>query len=455
MKMRGALLLVGLGAGAAPLAGQVPASPGSRCLLSIDHVSRATHQVPNPDGTSNYFLGGDVRLSCQGTDVRMAADSVAAFNDLKVTYFLGHVRYDDSSIAMTADNGTYYKDGERWEARGNVVTRNNRNGSTLRGPALDYLRAMAGVRDTAEMYATGRPRVEYVPTDSGGARQEPYVIYADRVRFRGNDEVFGGGSVTVDRSDLSAKGDSLRLDTGPGQDGGIYGRSAGRAEIDGKGATTFTLTGKRIDLTLTKNELTGVRSTGHAHAVDPDWDLLADTIALQLEKQHLVETYAWGDSLRPRAVSPGRDIVADSLAIDTPDQALKQARAFGQAWVGGAVDSVTHEQDQLWGDTVVADFVRRDSAGKAKSVLSRVEARHDARSYHLLAPSGTCPGSPVSYIRGQQIVLIFRPGGNDLDRVEVHGKVDGVQIEPVCAPPDSARADSLKADSLRAVGTGR
>lgn len=433
----------------APLSGQGATSAGSHCLLSIDHVSRATHQVPNPDGTSNYFLGGDVRLSCQGTDVRMAADSVAAFNDLKVTYFLGHVRYDDSSVSMTADNGTYYKDGERWEARGNVVTRNTGNGSTLRGPSLDYLRAIAGVRDTAEMYATGRPRVEYVPTDSSGKRQEPYVIYADRVRFRGNDQVFGGGSVTVDRSDLSAKGDSLRLDTGAGQDGGLYGRAAGGAEIDGKGASAFTLTGKRIDLSLTKNALTGVRSIGRAHAVDPDWDLVADTIDLHLKDQHLVATFAWGDSLRPRAVSPGRDIIADSLAIDTPGQVLTQARAFGSAWIGGAIDSVTHERDQLWGDTVVADFVSRDSAGTKRSELSRVEARHDARSYHLLAPQGACPGSPVSYIRGGQIVLYFRAEENDLDRVVVHDKVDGVQIEPVCAPPDSAHADSLRADSAR------
>lgn len=431
---------------ASAAAAQSTGGPGSRCLLSIDHVSRATHQVPNPDGTSNYFLGGDVRMSCQGTSVRMGADSVAAFSDLKITHFLGHVRYDDSSVTMTADNGTYYKDGERWEARGDVVTTNRQNGSTLRGPSLDYLRPVTGVRDTAEMFAVGRPRVEYYPSDSAGKKEEPYVINADRVRFRGSDRVYGGGSATVDRSDLAAKGDSLRLDTGPGQDGGLYGH----AQVQGKGASAFTLTGRRIDLSLTRNELSGVRSTGQAHAVNPDWDLLADTIRLALDHRELTETYAWGDSLRPRAISPGRDIVADSLAIDTPGQKLKQARAFGRAWVGGAVDSVTHERDQLWGDTIVADFVSRDSAGKEESVISQVEARHDARSYHLLAPSGSCPGSPVSYIRGNQIVLLFRRDStNALDRVEVHGKADGLQLEPVCVPPDSAKADSLRADSVR------
>ena len=57
----------------------------------------------------------------------------------------------------------------------------------------------------------------------------------------------------------------------------------------------------------------------------------------------------------------------------------------------------------------------------------------------------------MSYIRGGQIVLFFRADENDLDRVVVHDKVDGVQIEPVCAPPDSTHADSLRADSARAT----
>lgn len=446
--MRTALMTAMACLAAPALAGQTPARADSgRCVFSLDHDDHL-RQVPNPDGTVNYFLGGNVRLSCRGTSVRMAADSVAAFNDLKITYFLGHVRYDDSTVTMTADNGTYYKDGERWEARGNVITTNAANGSTLRGPSLDYLRVVQGLRDTAEMFARGRPRVDYVPTDSAGTRGEPYVIYGDRVRFRGNDRVYAGGSVTVDRSDFSARGDSLRLDSGVGQDGGIYGH----ALMQGKGPSAFTLTGRRIDLKLTRNALTGVRADGEGHAVNPDWDLTADTIALGLAQQKLTSTLAWGDSLRPHAVSPGREIRADSLAIDTPGQVLTQARAYGTAWVAGAVDSTTHERDQLWGDTVVADFVQRDSAGQKQSVLSRVDSRHEARSYHITPDDRKCGRTPVSYIRGQEITLVFRTTtANDIERVEIRGKVDGVQLEPACAPPDSAKTDSLKADSIRAA----
>jgi hypothetical protein len=444
--MRGlaATAALGLVLAARASAQATPAS-GDHCTFSVDNVDRAIRQVPNPDGTSNYFAGGNVRLSCQRTSVRMASDSLAAFNNFQVTYFLGHVRYADSTVTMTADHGTYYKDGERWEARGDVVTRNTKNGSTLRGPSLDYLRPMAGIRDTAEMYATGRPRLEYVPTDSAGKAGEPYVIYGDRVRFRGDDRIFAGGSVTVDRSDFSARGDSLRLDTGVGQDGVLYGR----ARMAGKGESSFTLTGRRIDLRLRESALSGVRAIGAAHAVNPDWDLTADTIDLTLEHQKLARTLAWGDSLRPLAISPQREIRADSLAIDTPGQQLTEARAFGSAWIGGAVDSARHDRDQLWGDSVVARFTQVDSGGRAVTRISGVTARHLARSYHLLAPEAGCAQAPVSYVRGNEIVLTFETkGGGDLERVDVHGQVDGVQIEPECATADSLAADSARADTV-------
>ena len=48
-----------------------------------------------------------------------------------------------------------------------MTTRNLKTGSTLTGPALDYYRVVKGVRDTLEMYSTGRPRIEYASDDAG------------------------------------------------------------------------------------------------------------------------------------------------------------------------------------------------------------------------------------------------------------------------------------------------
>ena len=106
----------------------------------------------------------------------------------------------------------------------NMALKLEKAGSTVISASLDYYRAVKGVRDTTEMYAVSRPRIEYfardsadsarAPADSAGrTRAEPYVIVADRVRIKGDDRIWAGGKVTVDRSDFAARGDSLRLDT--------------------------------------------------------------------------------------------------------------------------------------------------------------------------------------------------------------------------------------------------
>src|SRR3954468_20246664 len=145
------MLLVSLPASAA--------AQSDKCTFQITNVDRQGNVVETPQGT-NYFAGGNVRLGCKGQSITMQADSVAAYGG-NVVHFIGNVKYRDSTLTMDADNGIYYKTGEKWEARGRVVTNNLRTGSKLTGPALDYFRVVKGVRDTIEMYSTGRPRIEY------------------------------------------------------------------------------------------------------------------------------------------------------------------------------------------------------------------------------------------------------------------------------------------------------
>ena len=194
---------------------QLAYGQSDRCVFQINNVDRQGSVVETPQGT-NYFAGGNVRLSCRGSQITMQSDSVAAFGG-NLVRFIGNVKYRDSTLTMDADYGTYYKAGEKWEARGNVNTRNLKTGSTLTGPALDYFRVVKGVRDTLEMYATARPRIQYASADSGSRVTEPYVIVADRVRFKGSDRLWAGGKVTIDRSDFAARGDSLRLGHGEGK----------------------------------------------------------------------------------------------------------------------------------------------------------------------------------------------------------------------------------------------
>lgn len=421
-----------------------------RCVFQINNVDRQGSVIETPKGT-NYFAGGNVQLSCKGLQVSMQADSVAAYGG-NVVNFIGNVKYRDSTLTMDADRGTYYKTGEKWEARGRVVTNNLRTGSKLAGPALDYYRVVKGVRDTLEMYSTGRPRIEYTTSDPGVKPGEPYIIVADRVRLKGNERLWAGGKVTIDRSDFSARGDSLRLDTGKASDGTLVG---GGPTMRGLGRDSFNLTGRRLDLRLNQRELTYVTAKGSGHAVSKEWDLVADTIGLDLKNRRLEQTLAWGDSTRPYATSPAYAMRADSLALDTPGQQLKEVRGFGTAWLGGTIDTRTRQRDWIRGDTVVAQFVQRDSAGTKQAALNRIVARKSAQSFHL-DPNQKFPDRPsINYARGDVIVMTMKQGARTgVDRVDITGQVDGIQLEATDVRP---AADSLtpRPDTLSRVRGGR
>ena len=450
----GLLLVAGRG-----LAAQVPTPPkpapakpaprpaagtqAQRCVFQIDNVDRQGAVNETPAGT-NYFAGGNVRLSCRGMRISMQSDSVAAYGGT-VVQFIGNVKYRDSTISMDADFGTYYKNGELWEARGSVDTKNLKTGSTLTGPSLDYYRVVKGVRDTLEMYAVGRPRIRYVEADSAGGRKlEPYLIVGDRVRFKGSDKIWAGGKVTIDRSDFAARSDSMRLDTGKGNDGTLLG---GEPILRGLGSDSFQLSGKRIDLALEQRELKKVAAKGQGHAINRDWDLTADTIAIDLKNRKLERTLSWGKSTRPYAVSTTYAMRADSLALDSPGQLLREVRGFGKAWLGGTVDSATQERDWMRGDTVIARFTPSDSAGKKRAVLSRIEARSAAQSYHL-DRNALAPRRPsINYARGDAITVTMKhTADGGVERVDIRGKVDGIQLEAsrdsAATPADTAATRS-------------
>ncbi|MDQ3208739.1 MAG: hypothetical protein M3Q37_09055, partial [Gemmatimonadota bacterium] len=156
---------------------------------------------------------------------------------------------------------------------------------------------------------------------------------------------------------------------------------------------------------------------------------------------------AWGDTIRPYATSPAYAMRADSLALDTPGQQLKEVRGFGAAWLGGTIDSISKQRDWMRGDTVVANFVQRDSAGTRRAALSRIVARKGAQSYHV-SPSLKYPQRPsINYARGSVIVMTMSQAAKGgVDRVDVRGQVDGIQLEAGETPaaPDSTRPQPVR-----------
>lgn len=431
-----------LSTAASALAAQRPAPPRpppreGRCRLEIVNVDRKGVVEAN----TNYYGGGNVFLRCFGQKVSMKSDSVrylgAGPGQPAVVYFIGNVLYQDTTMEVRARNATYYQNGERWEARDDVKTRNLANGSTLEGPSLDYFRAAPGIRDTAEMYAVGRPTIHYVPKSSDSTPEEPYVIVGDRVRMRGDDRLWAGGTVTVDRSDLSARGDSLRLFTADSGSGLLVG---GAPVLKGLKRDTFELRGTRIEFDLRQRQVTAVRALGEGHAIKTDLDLTADTIFLALPNEKLERTLAWGKGRRPHAVGTSYEVRADSMVIETPEEKLREVRGYGSGWMGAKPDSGSRERDWMSGDTVRALFVQRDSAGTEQTRLSQLEATGGGRTFYRSDPKQPGGPRPLNYSRADRIVARMKDddkGG--VERVDLTGNVDGVQLEPADANATSGR----------------
>ncbi|HEX9504748.1 MAG TPA: hypothetical protein VGA62_01960, partial [Acidimicrobiia bacterium] len=300
---------------------------GRPCEVAIDTLPRV-RQVTAGTAT-NYFGGGGVVAHCKGTGTRLKSDSVAYYSGAGEGRFdmIGNVHIRDTSLALDATFASYFLDNERLEAHNRVVAVNHGNHSVLRGPNLTYYRAVKGVRDTLELFASGRPTIEY---HGAADSSEPYLIVGDRVRFKGNDRMWGGGKVTIDRSDLASRSDSLAMDETLG-----LGVLVGHPSIAGKdssGTRTYTLVGTRIELGLTNREIHLVKALGAGQASGADWTLTADTIHLALERRKLQQALAWGRSSRPHAVSSLQTFDADSLALDAPDQVLTELRGFGKAF---------------------------------------------------------------------------------------------------------------------------
>jgi hypothetical protein len=107
------------------------------------------------------------------------------------------------------------------------------------------------------------------------------------------------------------------------------------------------------------------------------------------------------------------------------------------------VDSASAERDWLAGDTVVARFETRDSAGSSRAVLTTIRAAGAARSMTVEAETSRPQQPTINYARGDAIVVTMKQDGTEeVDEVRIRGSVDGVQIEPGATDTASARPPS-------------
>ncbi|HET9065827.1 MAG TPA: hypothetical protein VFN22_08440 [Gemmatimonadales bacterium] len=426
-------------------------APARRCQLDVLSVDREGYYEDFQAGV-NYFAGGNVRMRCRNQPVFLDGDSLASYNQ-EVIWLITKARYRDETIDLSADTLIYRKNDERLEMRGNVVARNLENGSTLEGPWVDYLRAVQGIRDSAEVVAQQRPTVTYrvlrAPGDS--TDPAPYVVTTDGLRSRGSSWMQGWGNVEIDRDALHGRGDSV-----------LYVRSeedlvtlAGMpATLKQSGTDSFDVSGTHVRLGLDGEVLRQVDAFGSGRVNRGTVAVVADSVVLGFADGDLVSTRAWDHATPARVLADGFDVRGDSIAIDTPGERLRELRVFRRGVLmqpldatelvplpdSTGTDSLPPIRNTMTGSAIVATFADHDSAGTVVSRLTRILATGSATA--LFARSVIREGAPsptINYTRGDTIIVEMHVGDSTGVR-EVRAyrgsqPVDGVQLERASLRP--------------------
>src|SRR3569623_850501 len=102
-------------------------------------------------------------------------------------------------------------------------------------------------------------------------------------------------------------------------------------KIVSRGKKQFTLYGEVIDLFGKDHALERVLSKGKAKSVSDSAIMTADTIDFRKEGGLLQRMFAWGKS-RAHAINPQFDVIADSIDLRMPGQRTREIRALRKAF---------------------------------------------------------------------------------------------------------------------------
>ncbi|HEV8362577.1 MAG TPA: hypothetical protein VGQ52_03585 [Gemmatimonadaceae bacterium] len=414
-------------------------APGQRCILDVVGPDESRAQLVKNPTTGKYvtYVGGGITGRCRRQDIVITADSAETYEDNRVYYLVGNVKYREKRINLDADRLSYFGADERLLLENNVRA-TLPSGTTMKATTSEYFRAIRGMRPTPRLIGRGRPTIDMIEKDSLGKEGAPVNLVADLIIAEGDSLFYASKNVVLTRTDLVAKGDSAFVDNGR-----QYARLMLKPIIESKGSEPYTLKGRAIDIYARNRQAERVVSQDSGIAVSKQLTLTADTIDMRVNQQKLQRAFAFGR--RAHATTPERDIFADSLHVVMPNQRIREFWAVGQGYAESDPDSTkikSDERDWLRGDTIHALF---DSlaAGDTTSrpPIKLLVATSNAASYYQVPPNdSTLHGKPaINYVRGRIIEVEFAK--DEARLVKVIDQASGVYLEPA-NPADSARANS-------------
>jgi lipopolysaccharide export system protein LptA len=431
-----------------------------------------------PEGQRIVEASGPLLVVCDAGE-ELRADSAVIFQAMNEVHLYGRVDYKDPTRTLTSDYATYNSGTGRLWATGNVVFTDRTRGSTLRGPNLEYFRAVEG-RPEPQAIATGRPHLTVVPRSDGPRRRDPMEVDADRITTMGERYVTAQGQVIIRGKEMNGAAEEA-----------FYDADAERMELRRNARATgdrYELTGQYIESTLRDGALSHVLARENARLVNDRLRITGPQLQLWFEDdllQRMVSGHATTGAAaagRSVALASGFRMEADSLEAISPGQRMREVHAIGSArgesWdttrvSGPALDSdddgserlqqlALEERDLIFADTIIGYF-KQDTAGAVAAdtaaaaieadapqvpaaaapadpgdddpELERMVATGDARSLYRTRSDREGEKAGINYVTGDQIDLAFLDG--EVDVARVRGLKRGLYLDPI--PATAAR----------------
>jgi hypothetical protein len=404
-------------------------APSGQCDLLVTPNSDSTHftSAKLPSGEYNNFVGGGITGHCPLQQITLIADSAEWFGDLHMWHLVGHVHYVEPRLTMDSDVATYYLVDEHLLAEGNVHTLLP-SGTTLVGPRVEYYRAAPKIRPVAHMVSPGRPTINVIEKDSTGKPSAPTVVVANTVVMDGDSLVYASKDVVITRPDVVATGDTAMMNSQT-----QFARLMKSPKIVSRGKKQFTLYGEVIDLFGKDHALQRVLSKGKAKSLSDSATMTADTIDFRMDAGLMQRAYAWGGS-RAHAVNPQYDVLSDSIDLRMPGQRTREIRAVRKAFAQSTPDTAklhTKEKDWMRGDTITAHFDSVQAPGDTSSQpqMRQLIAQGSAQSfYQLAAKDSGVVGPAINYVKGRNISIAF--ADRVVQVVDIVDQAQGLYLEP-------------------------
>ncbi|HEX2189642.1 MAG TPA: OstA-like protein [Longimicrobiaceae bacterium] len=450
----------------------LPAAAAAQAGSCVLVENRFVNRQDMGGGYVVLSVAGPLRVECDG-GTTLRADSATVYSASNEVQLFGNVDYRDPTRTLTSNYATYSSAMGRLYATGNVVFTDVTRGSTLRGPELEYFRAMQG-RPQPQVNAGQRPHLTIVPSGSAENR-EPLQVDGDRITSVGENFFSASGNVVIHRSDLDATAAEATHD-GAAQTLNLRGNARIRGE-------RFDLIGETVDATLPQNRLERVVARRDAELVSDRLRVDGPEIHLFFQDDLLQRLVTRGPAgagagegaqARPLVAATGLLLEADSVEAVLPGQVLERVYAVGRAHAE-TVDTagrppaptgprarlakqerpgepgVTRDRDWVLGDTIVGYFVRKDSAAAPRPVsadslapedeveLERVVTTGSARAFYRVRDENDRVGEvpAMNYLVAREIELTMEDGAMEV--AEARGLQRGVYLDPA-APGTAAPA---------------